>query len=74
MVCFGRLFEQVEFPSLEELAIRGLSDITDIWGDNKIYENTSSFSQLKTLTVRGCNKLKNVIPPSMLRGALTSEV
>ncbi|WOG90661.1 hypothetical protein DCAR_0309905 [Daucus carota subsp. sativus] len=69
------LFNQmVEFPSLEELVIRGLSDITDIWGDNKIYENTSSFSQLKILTVRGCNKLKNVIPPSMLRGALTSEV
>ena len=57
---------------MEELDISGLEDITDIWGDN--HDNPSSFSQLKTLTVKACSKLKNVIPPSMLRSALTSEV
>ncbi|KAL1822099.1 hypothetical protein ACET3Z_008877 [Daucus carota] len=69
----GRTLEKhVEFPSLEELAICGLEDITDIWGDND--ENASSFPQLKKLSVRGCNKLKSVIPPAMLRSSLTSEV
>ena len=72
MVFFRCVFEQVEFPLLEELDIRGLEDITDIWEDN--HDNVSSFSQLKILLVHACNKLKNVIPPTMLRSSLTSEV
>ncbi|WOG90664.1 hypothetical protein DCAR_0309908 [Daucus carota subsp. sativus] len=67
------LFDRmVAFPSLEMLDISGLEDITDIWGDN--HDNASSFSQLKTLKVKFCNKLKNVIPPATLRSSLTSEV
>ena len=55
------------------LDIYQLHDITDIWGDNN--HNAPSFSQLKKLSVRNCNKLKNVIPPAaMLRSSLTSEV
>ncbi|KAL1822103.1 hypothetical protein ACET3Z_008881 [Daucus carota] len=62
----------VVFPSLEKLDITGLNDITDIWGDN--HDHASSFSKLKNLRVSFCNKLKNVIPPAMLRSSLTSEV
>ena len=57
---------------MEKLDITGLNDITDIWGDN--HDHASSFSKLKNLRVSFCNKLKNVIPPAMLRSSLTSEV
>lgn len=58
---------QAAFPSLEELELENLEDISDIWG--KLHNNNyteSSFCKLKRLNVSRCNKLETLISLSML--------
>ncbi|KAL7218970.1 hypothetical protein ACSBR2_012105 [Camellia fascicularis] len=59
---------QVAFPVLEDLGIRGLPNIIDIW-DKKLLiaseEESKSFCQLKDMTVSNCGKLVHVVQFNM---------
>ncbi|XP_074381082.1 uncharacterized protein LOC141721849 [Apium graveolens] len=70
------LFDQmVAFPSLEELFIRQLLNTSVIWGNDCFDSDTlSSFSKLKLLDVRWCDKLQIVIPEAMLTLSQLTEV
>ncbi|WOG90699.1 hypothetical protein DCAR_0309943 [Daucus carota subsp. sativus] len=64
---FQSLFHTtVAFPSLENLHIDDLKDISEIWAKHNYDDNVSSFSKLKSLKVYDCHKLKLVIPVPML--------
>ncbi|XP_028052092.1 probable disease resistance protein At5g43740 [Camellia sinensis] len=52
------LSSQVTFPALESLTIDGLTMITKIW-DRKLLP-LESFRQLRSMTIRSCEKLVNV--------------
>lgn len=57
---------QVAFPFLKELELRGLKELSDIWGKHFNNDNVSTFCRLKSLTVSCCNELEIVIPIFML--------
>ncbi|XP_058214580.1 uncharacterized protein LOC131326035 isoform X16 [Rhododendron vialii] len=66
---------QVEFPSLEELSIISMSNITEIWDKNLLQSESfcllrslgvRGFEKLRSLTVKNCEKLMNVVPSYML--------
>lgn len=57
---------QVKFPSLEVLNLSNLEDTSDIWGKHNYDDDSSSFSNLKSLGVYSCNKLEILIPLAML--------
>uniref|UniRef100_F6HIQ1 Disease resistance protein At4g27190-like leucine-rich repeats domain-containing protein n=1 Tax=Vitis vinifera TaxID=29760 RepID=F6HIQ1_VITVI len=54
--------EQVALPGLESLSVRGLDNIRALWPDQL---PANSFSKLRKLQVRGCNKLLNLFPVSV---------
>ncbi|KAI8557045.1 hypothetical protein RHMOL_Rhmol05G0303600 [Rhododendron molle] len=65
---------QVEFPSLEELSIYEMPNITEIWDKNLRQPESfcllkslgdRGYEKLKSLTVQGCKKLMNVVPSHM---------
>ncbi|XP_058214605.1 uncharacterized protein LOC131326035 isoform X40 [Rhododendron vialii] len=61
----GSLFNhQVAFPTLEELSIYGMPNITEIWDKNLL--SAESFCLLRSLNVKNCEKLMNVVPSHML--------
>ncbi|XP_058214583.1 uncharacterized protein LOC131326035 isoform X19 [Rhododendron vialii] len=71
-LCFN---VQVEFPSLEELSIISMSNITEIWDKNLLQSESfcllrslgvRGFEKLRSLTVKNCEKLMNVVPSYML--------
>ncbi|KAF7143687.1 hypothetical protein RHSIM_Rhsim05G0217600 [Rhododendron simsii] len=55
---------QVAFPALEELSIKSVQNITEIW--HKKLQPEESFCRLKSLEVSNCEKLMNVVPSNML--------
>ncbi|KAG5550594.1 hypothetical protein RHGRI_015520 [Rhododendron griersonianum] len=66
---------QVAFPSLEELSIYEMPNITEIWDNNLLQPESfcllrslgvQGYKKLKSLTVQGCKKLMNVVPSHML--------
>ncbi|XP_058205815.1 uncharacterized protein LOC131319541 isoform X4 [Rhododendron vialii] len=57
--------EKVAIPSLEYLELSGLETVSDLWCSEP---PTSSFSQLKTLNVRGFTNLRSMFHPSIVRG------
>ncbi|KAL3729906.1 hypothetical protein ACJRO7_026975, partial [Eucalyptus globulus] len=62
--CATVLFNQeVAFPSLETLDIKGMDNIEIIW-DNQVAAN--SFHKLKLLELWRCNKLLNIVPSCIL--------
>ncbi|KAF7144234.1 hypothetical protein RHSIM_Rhsim05G0218700 [Rhododendron simsii] len=66
---------QVAFPALEELYIASVQNITEIWDKN--LSPTNSFCLLRSLEIRNCEKLMNVVPSHMvpqLKSAETLEI
>ncbi|XP_058202402.1 uncharacterized protein LOC131316902 [Rhododendron vialii] len=57
--------EKVAIPSLEYLELSGLETLSDLWCSEL---PTSSFSQLKTLNVRGFTNLRSMFHPSIVGG------
>ncbi|KAL3729904.1 hypothetical protein ACJRO7_026973 [Eucalyptus globulus] len=57
------LIEKVAFPSLETVDINDVDNIEIIW-DNQVAAD--SFHKLKSLEVRRCNKLLNIVPSCIL--------
>ncbi|KAG5557082.1 hypothetical protein RHGRI_007367 [Rhododendron griersonianum] len=55
---------QVAFPTLEELIITSVPNITKIWDKN--FLPAESFCLLRSLEVKNCEKLMNVVPSHML--------
>ncbi|KAL6311686.1 hypothetical protein AAG906_019034 [Vitis piasezkii] len=61
----GVLFnEKVAFPSLGDLDISNLDSVEKIWHNEFVAD---SFGKLKRLSLRSCQKLRNVIPSNMLK-------
>ncbi|KAL1830765.1 hypothetical protein ACET3Z_000416 [Daucus carota] len=62
---FQPLFhEMVEFPSLKDLKIENVEDISDIW--ERDYNCKSSFCKLTSISVQGFSRLETIIPVVML--------
>ncbi|KAG5550593.1 hypothetical protein RHGRI_015519 [Rhododendron griersonianum] len=70
-LCFN---VQVEFPSLEELSIISMPNITEIWDENLLQPESIcllrssgvlGYEKLRSLTVEDCEKLMNVVPSHM---------
>ncbi|KAH0655938.1 hypothetical protein KY290_032754 [Solanum tuberosum] len=57
---------KVSCPNLEKLYINGANSISALWSHQL---PTAYFSKLKTLEVEGCGKLRNLMSPSVARGA-----
>ncbi|KAH7843524.1 hypothetical protein Vadar_017675 [Vaccinium darrowii] len=57
---------QVAFPALEELYIRSVPNITEIWDKKNLLPTDQSFYLLRSLKVEACKKLMNVVPSHML--------
>ncbi|KAH7853865.1 hypothetical protein Vadar_007462 [Vaccinium darrowii] len=60
--------EKVILPILEELEVKALDSIEEIW-DNQppsVNQETASFSQLRDIGVDGCTKLMNLVPSNIL--------
>ncbi|KAF7130545.1 hypothetical protein RHSIM_Rhsim10G0061900 [Rhododendron simsii] len=55
--------EKVAFPGLKYLGLSGLLKVSHLWGSEL---PTSSFSKLKTLSVRGFENLRSMFHPSMV--------
>ncbi|KAG5550592.1 hypothetical protein RHGRI_015518 [Rhododendron griersonianum] len=71
-LCFN---VQVAFPSLEELSIYEMPNITEIWDKNLLQPESfcllrslgvRGYEELRSLTIMGCTKLMNVVPSHML--------
>ncbi|KAL4637752.1 hypothetical protein ACB092_03G098800 [Castanea dentata] len=56
--------EEVAFPNLEELKIKGMDSMKMIWSNQLI---SDCFGKLETMTISGCPNLTNIVPPNMLR-------
>ncbi|KAG5555938.1 hypothetical protein RHGRI_006549 [Rhododendron griersonianum] len=57
--------DKVAFPGLEYLELSGLETVSDLWCSELL---TSSFSNLKTLHVRGFMNLRSTFHPSIVGG------
>ncbi|KAA8521156.1 hypothetical protein F0562_011839 [Nyssa sinensis] len=55
---------KIAFPVLEDLTIRDLKIIKEIWDSQLLEEN--SFSQLRSLQVSNCHNFVNIVPSHML--------
>ncbi|KAF7143022.1 hypothetical protein RHSIM_Rhsim05G0218100 [Rhododendron simsii] len=71
-LCFN---VQVAFPALEELVIRSMPNITEIWDTNLLQlesfcllrsSGVRGYEKLRSLEVKNCKKLMNVVPSHML--------
>ncbi|KAK7852037.1 disease resistance protein rps2 [Quercus suber] len=56
--------EEVVFPNLEELEIKGMDSMKLIWSNQLI---SDCFGKLETMTVSSCTNLTNIVLPNMLR-------
>ncbi|OIT34596.1 putative disease resistance protein [Nicotiana attenuata] len=65
------VLESVSCPFLEELEVIGADSITALWSHRF---PTVDFSKLEKLKVFGCDKLRNLMPPSVARGVLNLRV
>ncbi|KAL3729833.1 hypothetical protein ACJRO7_026906, partial [Eucalyptus globulus] len=69
--CFTALFNQeVAFPNLENLDIKGMDNIEMIWHDPI---HADSFSKLKLILVSECKRLVNIVPSFILGRLLSLE-
>lgn len=60
---------QVAFPSLKDLTIEDVPDITEIWDNQPLLDpqnKTESFYKLESITITNCGNLVNVFPYYML--------
>ncbi|KAJ9682087.1 hypothetical protein PVL29_018124 [Vitis rotundifolia] len=57
--------QKIAFPRLEDLDLSNLDNVEKIWHNHEFIAD--SFGNLKRLSVRSCQKLRNVIPSNMLK-------